>query len=325
DHSEVIFRSKHLADTFVAYKDNPILTQRNLNPSRANAITCTGHADLVETPAGKWYAVFLGCRPYTGDYFNTGRETFMVPVTWKDGWPVILPSGAEVENQYPVPYSSTKKVESKFSGNFLFRDDFDSPNLNFRFVMLRNPSDNLYALRQGTLQLPLKPVTAAELGNPAFIGFRQSNLVCSAKTRLLFNTTKDNERAGLVIFQNESHYYYLCKSVIDNEEVVELFKSATDESGKEELIASAKIGGDRKYIDLKISADKDKYSFYYSSGADKWKLLKADVDGRFLSTKEAGGFVGSMFGLYGTSNGIPSVNVAKFDWFEYKGNDILVR
>ncbi|WP_225974620.1 glycoside hydrolase family 43 protein [Arachidicoccus ginsenosidivorans] len=321
-HSEVIFRSKNLSDSFVAYKDNPILTQRDLNPSRANPITCTGHADLVETPGGKWYAVFLGCRPYIGDYFNTGRETFMVPVTWKDGWPIIVPSGSEVARQYPVPYSSTKKVESKFSGDFLFADDFSSSNLNFRFVMLRNPTADLYKFHNGKLELPLKPVTVAQFDNPAFIGFRQSNLVCSAKTRLFFNTTKENESAGLLIFQSESHYYYLCKSVKNNEDVVELFKSVTDKSGKDELIASVNIGADRNYIDLKISADKDKYSFYYSTGANKWKLLKADVNGKFLSTKEAGGFVGSMFGLYGTSNGIPSVNVAKFDWFEYKGEDI---
>ena len=40
-----------------------------------------------------------------------------------------------------------------------------------------------------------------------------------------------------------------------------------------------------------------------------------------MSTKTAGGFVGSMFGLYGTSNGTVTNKVAVYDWFEYKGDD----
>jgi len=41
-------------------------------------------------------AVFLGVRPYYQGLFNTGRETYLLPVTWKEDWPVILPTGAEV-------------------------------------------------------------------------------------------------------------------------------------------------------------------------------------------------------------------------------------
>jgi xylan 1,4-beta-xylosidase len=43
------------------------------------------------------------------------------------------------------------------------------------------------------------------------------------------------------------------------------------------------------------------------------------VDGRILSTPVAGGFVGTYIGMYASSNGQPSQNVADFDWFEYLG------
>ncbi len=60
-----------------------------------------------------------------------------------------------------------------------------------------------------------------------------------------------------------------------------------------------------------------------------WKLIKDNVDGKFLSTKEAGGFaanfVGSTLALYGTSLGTPTTNTAYFDWFEYKGDDEVYR
>ena len=45
------------------------------------------------------------------------------------------------------------------------------------------------------------------------------------------------------------------------------------------------------------------------------------IDGRILSTSFAGGFVGAYVGMYASSNGHPSANMADFDWFEYIGLD----
>lgn len=323
-HSEVIFRSKNVDGPYVSYQNNPILTQRNLDPARKNAITSTGHADLVETPDGKWYAVFLGCRPYEGDYYNTGRETFMAPVEWKDGWPIINPDHQEVQYQYPVPFSSTKKVTNPFRGNYTFNDDFKENQLNYRYLFLRNPENNLYKIQNGFLALPLKETTAAERKNPAFIGFRQANLKGYAAVTMSFKPATDNEKAGLMIFQNEQHYYFLCKSVKDNKPLVELYKSASQKNAKEELIASSELNSDG-FLSLKIQADNNRYHFYYAEENNKWVLLKDNVDAKFLSTKTAGGFVGCMYSMYATSNGIQTTNKVLYDWFEYKGGDDIYK
>ena len=323
-HSEVIFRSKNVEGPFVSYENNPILTQRNLDTTRKNPITSTGHADLVETPDGKWYAVFLGCRPYLGDYYNTGRETFMAPVKWKDGWPIIIPNHEEVQYQYPVPFASTKKIDNNFSGNFIFKDDFKEKQLNYRYVFLRNPTEKLYKIENGFVELPLKENTAAERKNPAFIGFRQANLKGYGAVSMTFKAASENEKAGLMIFQNDRFYYFLCKSVKDGKPVVELYKSTTERNEKEELLASAELKTDNP-LQLKIQADNDKYNFYYSEEKNKWTLIKDNVDGKFLSTKTAGGFVGCMYAMYGTSNGVATTNKALYDWFEYKGDDNIYK
>lgn len=323
-HSEVIFRSKNVEGPYVSYENNPILTQRNLDPTRKNPITSTGHADLVETPEGKWYAVFLGCRPYEGDYYNTGRETFMAPVKWKDGWPIIIPHNEEVQYQYSVPFVSTKKVDNNFSGNYFFKDDFKQSTLNHRYVFLRNPTENLYKIQNGFLQLPLKETTAAERKNPAFIGFRQANLKGYGAVSMSFKAATDKEKAGLMIFQNEQHYYFLCKSIKDGRPVVELYKSASDENQKDELLTSAELKSDEP-LQLKIQADNDKYNFYYSEEKNSWILLKGNIDAKFLSTKTAGGFVGCMYAMYATSNGVATTNNALYDWFEYKGDDDIYK
>ena len=49
------------------------------------------HADLVQAADGSWWAVLLAMRTYGGYHYNLGRETFLVPVVWEDGWPVFAP------------------------------------------------------------------------------------------------------------------------------------------------------------------------------------------------------------------------------------------
>ncbi|HEY0060402.1 MAG TPA: glycoside hydrolase family 43 protein, partial [Flavisolibacter sp.] len=232
NHSEVIFRSKSPEGPFIPWEGNPILTQRHLNPGRKNPVTTTGHADLVQTPDGRWYAVYLGCRPYEGEHYNIGRETFLNPVTWTtDGWPVILKGTEEVRFRYPLPLPGVnKKPVNPFSGNFIFRDDFTADTLHVRYTFLRTVTDKWYSTTEnkGNLSLQLRPQTVSGKENPSFAGFRQQHHTATVTTRLKFSPAAENEKAGMVIFQNETNYYYLCKSVSAGKPVVQLYQSSGD-------------------------------------------------------------------------------------------------
>ena len=48
----------------------------------------TGHATIVDTPEGGYYASFLARRNINGAS-PLGRETFLTEVTWEDGWPTF--------------------------------------------------------------------------------------------------------------------------------------------------------------------------------------------------------------------------------------------
>ena len=326
NHSEVVFRSKRVDGPYIPYEKNPILTQRHLDRNRPNPVTTAGHADFVQTIDGNWQAVFLACRPYEANYFNTGRETFMLPVTWKDGWPHILEGDETIQFKNPVPLPAiTKRVNNPLSGNFVYKDGFKNKELDHRWIFLRAPLENWYNLasKKGYLSVRLRPETVAERQNPSFVGHRQQHLKGQAITSLSFTATSENEKAGLIIFQNEQHHYFICQSSKNNEQVIELFKGPGNaNAGKEaELLASQPLKGKKKSIQLKITFDNADYAFWYSTGGNNWTLLKDKVDGRFLSTATAGGFVGNVFGLYATSTGKESNNTAYFDWFEYKGED----
>lgn len=320
NHSEVVFRSESATGPYVPWDKNPILTQRHLDPSRPNPITTTGHADFVELENGEWWAVFLGCRPYADkDYFNTGRETFLAPVKWIDGWPVINPDFEEVQHRYPVPISGTTQSASNYS-RFNHRYEFDEDKLHYNFQFLRTVREKWYSLsdHSGHLTLAVRPETCSGKMNPSFIAHRQPHLTGSASTSMAFSPAAENEMAGLMIFQNETHFYFLAKTLVEGKPAIALYQSSVD--GEEmKLLASEEIDGE--VVRLKIEARRDTYAFFFSVLDGDWTLLKENIDARFLSTREAGGFVGCMYAMYATSLGRKSTSMVNFDWFEVLSED----
>lgn len=127
-HSQVVLRSRNVWGPYAPAPHNPILTQRDLRAGRAQPISNAGHVDLVDTPDGQWWAVFLASRPYADDRYNTGRETFLLPVQWRDGWPSILPPGAPIPYVAKAPHGTPARIDqTPLSGNFTWRDGFDAP------------------------------------------------------------------------------------------------------------------------------------------------------------------------------------------------------
>jgi len=87
-------------------------------------------------------------------------------------------------------------------------------------------------------------------------------------------------------------------------------------NGEQECLAQVPIASQRNY--LRIVAYGQEYSFFVAEQPDAWRPVFENLDGRFLSTPVAGGFVGTVIGLYASSQGQTSQTVADFDWFEYR-------
>lgn len=325
NHTQVAFRSNKATGPFVPYDKNPILTQKGLNPNRKNPVTSTGHADLVEGPDGKTYAVFLGVRPYEGDFYNTGRETFIAPVSWKDNWPVINPDHEEVQYAYNVKFPVGRPESgTPQNGNFTVKHDL-SAKLDRALLFLRTRDTSWYKTGKDGLTLTLLPATVMDTINPAFVGRRQQHLICETTTNLDFKAQAENEKAGLVILQDEYHFYFISKSVNQSgRPVVQLFR-ANQALKSMELITEAVLPENNGKITLKIAAKNDKYRFSYALKDGNWKELGAAMDAKFLSTKVAGGFLGSVFGMYATSSHVPSTNKATFSTLVYSGNDLIYK
>ena len=304
NHRQVIFRSEAIQGPYDAWEHNPILTQMHLDPNRERPITSTGHADLIQDLAGDWWAVFLACRPYEDNHYNTGRETFMAPVMWTDGWPVINPGEEEVQYQYrfhaALPQSDSVPA---LNGHLQWHDSFQNAELDLRWVQIRAPQRQWLHIDQeaGVLQMELLPAENMLNSNPSFLGRRQQQLHDRMEAVLEFAPASADEKAGLVILQNEQRFYYLCRSLDGGLPVVQLYRSVPDSDGfAMELLAqdALKDEGLGK-LHLQIEADRDRYRFSYRMNGEALRPLGQDLDARFLSTETAGGFVGCVYGLYG--------------------------
>ncbi len=63
-------------------------------------------------------------------------------------------------------------------------------------------------------------------------------------------------------------------------------------------------------------ADSTCHFAFKEEGQEEWTYIVKDTDAKILSTDVAGGFVGTILGMFASSNGMVSENVALFDWFE---------
>ncbi|HEX7631510.1 MAG TPA: glycoside hydrolase family 43 protein [Lacunisphaera sp.] len=315
-HSQVILRSKAPTGPFVPWEKNPILTQRYLDNTAPQAVTCTGHADLVVGPDGNWWATFLGCRPFAGKYWTTGRETFLLPVKWTDdGWPQIMPPGERVpyvakapglilqekpESTERTKTSSVSSVTScekgPFTGNFTWRDDFKTPQLSPLWVMLRTPREAWWALADGKLHLEPRADTLSDRGNPSFLGRRVQHARFDASVQLAV-PNEPKASAGLVLLQNEDHYYYL--GVRRTEASVLVFLEKRD--GKtSEVFASAAIPAIGT-LRLKFSANETDLGCAFATQDGPWQTLSPQATTAAITVQAAGGglhFTGAVVGPY---------------------------
>ncbi len=317
EHAVTIASSNSPFGPFKSNPRNPILTHRNL--SYSHPITGVGHADLVDTPDGRWYAVALGWRLLESEHGILGRETFLAPVTWetepydwkesKDTWPVIAPDTGRIELRNPMPFAGTRQtLETSF------RDDFDGEELGGEWNMRRTHDYPFHEVHDGKLRLKANAGSIDRQARYSFLGIRQRDFQYTATTRMAFRDYDDNDEAGLVLMQND-------RSAITftNEggtlRVRRFAKGQWSEIAKASFTSSPGVSNILSIRVNALSAD-----FLAGLPGDDPVLVAGDVDLRSLSPAEIDGFnyTGIYIGLYATGQGSDSPAWAEFDYFRYE-------
>jgi xylan 1,4-beta-xylosidase len=301
-HMQTIGRSKSPWGPFEPSPHNPWVSQHT---AWWFPVKSTGHADLVDTPDGHWWAVYLATRHANYGHFSIGRETFLAPVEWKDDWPVVKPqdmSQLTVHEQtlplHPWPVAPA-------------RDDFSSTTLALPWNFLDYPQPGLFSLteRPGFLRLHGQSAGLEYSPGAAFVARRQTEWNGADATRMEFEPVADNDEAGLAVFMSPDFHYEIYKTRVGGKLTVALRKCVGD---IKVVTATAEVGPGA--LQFKIEYDPEHYRFYYAEENGVWKLTGSGLE-RLISS-EVAVWSGTMIGLYSTGNGHAVANPADFDWFE---------
>jgi xylan 1,4-beta-xylosidase len=299
-HSEVIFVSDSAMGPYVPAKNNPILSQRYLNPNRRNRVEWAGHADLVETPDGQWYGVFLGVRPNEVGRVTTGRETFILPVDWSGEFPVFINGLVPMTPKLKVPegvVNRTQEPEFFPNGNFTFREDFSAETLDYRWIAMRGPREQFLSLSPNGVKIRPFASNIKAVAPVSSLFHRHMHNAFTATVQMHYQPKSEKDFAGLVCYQSERFHYAFG---ITQKQGVNYLVLERTENGASKTIASVQLGA-TSGIQLQVRANGDAYQFQYALKGQEFRSLGGTVSGDILSTNVAGGFTGSLLGLYATS------------------------
>lgn len=290
-HMVTIGRSRSPWGPFVSCPWNPILTHRHLVGAD---VRYTGHGDLVEDEAGRWWLVFLGTRhrPHLGTCFHTlGRETFLAPVEWTEEWPVVN-GGRPVELRLPArqplhPWPALPEV-----------DRFEQPALDPRWSFIRNPDERriCWTPQHPHLRLTGSTTTLDDPGSPSFLGRRQEEYHFAATVELEIAPQSRGEEAGLALVQSREFHAEICLCCDERGERVVVKRRLLDVQVE---TASAPAAPGRWVF--AVEGDYTHYRFSFGRpGEPRVPLGQCPV--RFLASEVATGWTGVMLGPYASAS-----------------------
>jgi xylan 1,4-beta-xylosidase len=304
-HMATVARAREIWGPYDKSPHGPMIDHR----SKASPFQAVGHADLVVTPDGDWWAVCLGIRPLTvWPYHVIGRETLLAPVSWtEDGWPLVGHAGviAETERRPHGLPMTTLDIETG-------HDDFTEPRLRPQWVFVRQPLDESNLLGSHPGALTLRPQgTPLDGLSPSFVGRRQQHQRFGASVGVLLENPDEHFEAGLMVRMNETHYYAIgLRASKTGGEIV--LRQRFAHINLETVLGTHDEGRAR------LSVHGDTSHYWFTVGRGNMQLTSSKLDVRMISTEIAGGFTGVLIGMYSTSLA-DSSGSARFEKFQYDG------
>lgn len=284
-HAVCVARASSPVGPFESHADNPVLTHRHLGPGAA--VVNVGHADLVEAPDGRWWALALASRLVDG-HDLLGRESFLVPVAWHDDWPVFAPgegtlvpepSGDVTARSEPVtPWLAVRQLPAAVAPGI--RDDDEIVTI---------------AARTGDSA----PPRGMSADVPRFVGKALRHLHTEVSVTL--PAPGPDDEIGIALRQSSSNWL----AVLRRDGRLSVLRCVAGT-----LIEGASVAADRDGI-VTVSASGPRAQVRWQpAGAEPVILERTDI--AHLSTTSAGGFVGVIAGVYAESSGDTRIGPVHF-------------
>ena len=257
---------------------------------------------LVDTPDGRWFAYLFG------DRGAVGRIPYLVPVEWKDGWPVLGVNGK-------VPDTLALPVNKSLIPGIVDSDDFSSEKLKLVWQWNHNPVNELWSLseRQGFLRLKTGRIDSIFTQCRNMLTQRTFGPKCSGSVCLDVTNLKDGDVAGLALLAGQFGYIGVKKdggknfvTIVDNQPTDSL-------NGVQHEVESTAVESNTVYLkaDCDFKDRADTANFFYSVDGLEWKPL----GGKLQMVYRLDHFMGQRFALFNYSTKEEG-GYADFDWFK---------
>ncbi|MEE4540375.1 family 43 glycosylhydrolase [Streptomyces sp. V4-01] len=295
-HMQTCGRSRSPWGPFEPCPDNPVITHRH---RVGHPIQTLGHADLVDAPDGSWWAVMLGTRHLADGGFvfhhNLGRETFLAPVEWRDGWPVVGAEGTielRTRTARPLPSNPASTVAGPRT---LWAAGWSTQGL---------PAAGLTGdASAGSFTLPYgRPLDSEERAAGVGALFLPQQEDDARFTAVLAAAPEAPAAAGVAVHASPRHHYTLLAGTGPDGVREVVLRRTVDDMAVEQRVALPGTGPVR----LRIEATVQRYAFFAADGDQPYESVGAGA-ARLLSAETAESFVGCQFALVAAGDaGLPA-------------------
>lgn len=249
-------------------------------PVEDSGVACAGHGDLVQAVDGSWWCVHLATRPDDAWYSHLGRETFLLPVSWKDEWPVIADGRSHLECE--APWNALQQPLSAWTANLTVVEPC--------WLFLRQPEKEHYICGEDGLTLiPGSARLCDEAGSPTMMLVRPPDICFTLEAEMDFDPAEEGDEAGVVMYIARYGYYSVGVKKAEGQRVI-----AVTRSGGGPVPRPMEIPEGR--ITFRIRAEKEICHFSIA-GTDG--VFQPVAIRPVFSRAEAGKcFTGTLFGVY---------------------------
>ncbi|MBT2657165.1 glycoside hydrolase 43 family protein [Bacillus sp. ISL-18] len=239
---------------------------------------------IFDTPEHEWYAMLFQ------DHDAVGRIPYILPVTWKDGWPMVGIDGkAPKELEINVPASSKKPL--------VISDEFDytENNLPLNWQWNHNPDNELWSFtkRPGYLRLENGHLTNSILYARNTLTQRTEGPDCTGITKMDISNMKPGDYAGLVALQNSFGTVGI-KAEVDGNKYVSMCVNRGD--GNEKMVERISFSSNQIYLKIEFNFDDsvDLAEFFYSEDGENWGKIGCPLNMKYTLDH----FMGYRIGLF---------------------------
>ncbi|WP_334076705.1 glycoside hydrolase 43 family protein [Paenibacillus sanfengchensis] len=259
---------------------------------------------IFDTPDGKWYAMLFQ------DHDAVGRIPYLVPVAWKEDWPVFGMEGGKVPERLEVELPSVPTMPLVISDEF----EYEKDKLVLNWQWNHNPNNLLWSVteRPGFLRLTTGSLATGVLQARNTLTQRTEGPSCKGVTLLDTAGMKPGDHAGLVALQ--SRFGTIGVKVGQSGDKF-ITMSVNGGDGKEKELETVRIYGNEVYLKIHFNFENsvDLATFYYSVDGSEWKRIGGPLNMRYTLDH----FMGYRIGLYYYATGEIG-GIADFDYFHYE-------